>query len=345
MIRNTRFENALKLKEQATPPIWFMRQAGRYHSHYQKLRAKHSFMDLCIQPELAAETAMGPIKDFDFDLAILFSDLLFPLQALGMGLEYTDNGPQLGFQLDEKSVGKLRPWKEAVDGIKFQGEAVSATLDVLPKDKSLVGFVGSPWTLFVYAVEGTHKGFLERSKGSMGLFDKFCLSMVPLLKENIRIQLDAGAELVMLFDTAAGALSPSLYKKYVAPVIGEIAKSFPKKLAYYIKDSSEGHLAALEASNTMEHFAGIGFDHRWSLPEVLAQKNRNYFVQGNFDQSMLLTDTDSFKKALDLYLAEFRNLDSTQLRGWVCGLGHGVLPKTPELHVKYLVEKIRKEFS
>src|SRR5436190_486829 len=94
---NIRFQNALARTPQATPPIWLMRQAGRYHSHYQDLRRQFSFMNLCKQPELAAQVALGPVLDFDFDAAILFSDLLFPLEALGMGLEYTDAGPQLGW--------------------------------------------------------------------------------------------------------------------------------------------------------------------------------------------------------------------------------------------------------
>src|SRR5213080_1838338 len=103
-IGSARFQNALARRVQATPPIWLMRQAGRYHRHYQALRAKHSFMELCKRPELAAEVALGPVVDFDFDAAILFSDLLFPLEALGMGLEYTDRGPQLEWRLDAKSV-------------------------------------------------------------------------------------------------------------------------------------------------------------------------------------------------------------------------------------------------
>src|SRR3954468_10410639 len=103
---NQKFQNSLKRVPQATPPIWFMRQAGRYHQHYQALRAKHSFMELCKVPELAAEVAMGPIQDFDFDVAILFSDLLFPLEAMGMGLHY-DPVPRLEWQLDESNIIKL----------------------------------------------------------------------------------------------------------------------------------------------------------------------------------------------------------------------------------------------
>src|ERR1051325_4605164 len=112
-IGSERFQNALARRPQRTPPIWLMRQAGRYHRHYQALRAQHSFMDLCKQPELAAEVALGPVADFGFDAAILFSDLLFPLEALGMGLEYTDQGPQLGWKLDPNSIARLRAVDQA----------------------------------------------------------------------------------------------------------------------------------------------------------------------------------------------------------------------------------------
>src|SRR6266704_3166366 len=109
-IGSPRFQNAMARRSQSTPPIWLMRQAGRYHKHYQALREKYSFMDLCKRPELAAEVALGPVLDFDFDAAILFSDLLFPLEALGMGLSY-DPAPKLGMRLSEENIARLRPAK------------------------------------------------------------------------------------------------------------------------------------------------------------------------------------------------------------------------------------------
>src|SRR5437764_9712318 len=205
-IGNQRFQNALARRPQATPPIWLMRQAGRYHKHYQALRARHSFMDLCKQPELAAEVALGPVLDFDFDAAILFSDLLFPLEALGMGLEYTDRGPQLEWKLSEYTISQLRSVEEAWPHLLFQGDAVHATRERLPSSRSLIGFIGGPWTLFAYAVEGSHKASLSESKKLLGLFPRFCEVMIPLLARNIELQMDSGAELVMIFDTAAGEL-------------------------------------------------------------------------------------------------------------------------------------------
>src|SRR5881275_1453984 len=135
-IGNQRFQNALARRPQAAPPIWLMRQAGRYHKHYQALRARHSFMDLCKQPELAAEVALGPVLDFDFDAAILFSDLLFPLEAMGMGLEYTDRGPQLGWNLDGRTISQLRSLENSWPNLLFQGEAMRATRELLAPDRS-----------------------------------------------------------------------------------------------------------------------------------------------------------------------------------------------------------------
>src|SRR6185369_7351794 len=139
---NSRFQNALSRIPQATPPVWLMRQAGRYHRHYQDLRRQHSFMDLCKQPALAAQVALGPVLDFDFDAAILFSDLLFPLEALGIGLEYTDAGPRLAYNLDRNTLNRLREVDEAFPNLLFQGEAMRHTRRLIPSDKSLIGFVG-----------------------------------------------------------------------------------------------------------------------------------------------------------------------------------------------------------
>jgi len=345
---NESFQNALRGRPQAVPPIWMMRQAGRYHAHYQGLRAKHSFMELCKIPELAAETALGPIRDFDFDVSILFSDILFPLEALGMGLEYTDaKGPQLGFHLSPETWSQLKSGEEALQGLMFQAEAVKATRELLPKNKSLIGFVGAPWTLFVYAVHGSHKGHLVESKGQMELFESFMGTLVPLLKRNIALQLDAGAELVMLFDTAAGELAPVTYNTLVRPHVQALIEAFPKKLGYYMKGGTRDHLAGSGWLDSATPVAGLGFDHRYSLPSVLRETSasRNIFIQGNFDQSLLLTETDAFKASLESYLGEFDTLSPHEMRGWVSGLGHGVLPKTPEKHVRHAVDRIREYFS
>lgn len=336
---NTRFHNALKGIPQATPPIWFMRQAGRYHAHYQKLRKENSFMELCKKPKLAAEVALGPVADFDFDVSILFSDLLFPLEALGMGLKY-DPAPELGMTLDPQNVKRLRPFKDAIAELQFQKAAMQETRKVLPTDKSLIGFVGGPWTLFAYAVEGEHKGNLINAKTKLPLYETFCEQLVPLLEANIQLQLDGGAEVVMLFDTAAGELSPLLFKTVVQKHILHFARKFPGKLGYYSKGTTNAHLTELRREPA---FAGFGVDHRFSIADEL-KSTAHGFLQGNFDQALLFSTPDDFQRRFREYTQELLALTPVQRRHWVCGLGHGVLPQTPEQNVRAFVKTIREVF-
>lgn len=338
---NKLFQNALHRNPQSVPPIWFMRQAGRYHQHYQGLRAQHSFMELCKNPELAAQVALGPVAEFDFDVSILFSDILFPLEALGMGLDYTDHGPELGFKLNSETIMRLGPVDEAIEFMKFQKDAVKATRNILPTNKSLIGFIGGPWTLFVYGVEGSHAGSLVQSKKQIHLFPQFLEKMYPLLKENIRLQLEGGAEVVMIFDTAAGEVSPLFFQEWIQPVLKNLALDYPGKIGYYSKGTQPVFFNG--AFNDLP-WAGQGFDHRCSLPDSFKIQNKG-FVQGNFDQSLLFMDEMDFKKALRNFLAPMKELSLEQRAGWVCGLGHGVLPKTPEKNVKYFVDTVRKELS
>jgi len=399
-IGSPRFRNALARRPQPTPPIWLMRQAGRYHKHYQALRATHSFMDLCKQPELAAEVALGPVLDFALDAAILFSDLLFPLEALGMGLEYTDRGPQLEWKLNQKTIYQLHSVEDAWPHLHFQGDAVRATRERLPSYRSLIGFVGGPWTLFAYAVEGSHQGSLIESKKLIALFPRFCEVMVPLLAQSIELQLNSGAELVMIFDTAAGELSPNVFKAEIVPQLRVLTEkvsfeslskeprsgemfienqhemppessfrsvtdpAFAHKWAesakgsdrlykhpiptgftpdagvgYYSKGTQPAHLR--DAVFIDGSFAGMGVDNRWDLREALELFPRG-FVQGNFDQALLLCERDELKRQLLRYLESFVNHSRD---GWVCGLGHGVLPGTPEDNVRLFVDTVRESFQ
>ena len=340
-IANKKFENALGRIPQACPPVWLMRQAGRYHEHYQKLRKEHSFVGLCKNPKLAAETALGPIADFDFDVSILFSDLLFPLEAFGMGLKY-DPAPELDWHLRSMDdFKKMRQPDDAIADMVFQKEAVEETRKVLPSDKSLIGFVGSPWTLFVYAVCGSHKGSLIEAKKNLGLFEPFCENfMMPLLQKNIQLQLDGGAEVVMVFDTAAGDLAPDDYESLVAPHIRHLAQLYPSRLGYYSKNTQASHLSCIWEGVDV---AGIGYDHRWSLSECFARGPG--FVQGNFDQSLLFCEPQEFAQRFSKYLEGFSQLSPQERAGWVCGLGHGVLPKTPVENVRFFVQKVREVFG
>ncbi len=338
---NPLFQKALKKETQNCPPIWMMRQAGRYHQHYQKLRAKHEFMELCKVPELACEVALGPIQDFDFDVAILFSDLLFPLEAMGMGLTY-EPGPKLAWHLNEKNIQELKPIEVALPQLHFQKEAMQLTRSRLPTHKSLVGFVGGPFTLFSYAVQGSHDGNLIETKKHLGLYPTFLEKLLPLLKANIQLQLEGGAEVVMLFDTSSGELSPALFHAHVVPAIQTLSEAFPKQLAYYSKGTHRSYLThPFFASGKL---AGLGVDHRWDFRLALELPNTG-FIQGNFDQALLHMSASEFKFELQRWLAPLKELSPAQRAGWVCGLGHGVLPQTPEENVRYFVQEIRRVFS
>ena len=206
---NKKFYNALNRVPQPVPPIWFMRQAGRYHSHYQNLRKTHSFETLCKNPELAAEVACGPINDFDYDIAILFSDILFPLELFDLELSYNP-GPKfenyLGPQHTKKKVSDL----QVEEHLHFQSEAIKITKNMLPEDKSLVGFIGGPWTVISYGLNLSKESEVNISSAEPFIEELLYDHLIPILRENIKIQLDSGAEIVYVFDTN----SKQLYKEY-----------------------------------------------------------------------------------------------------------------------------------
>lgn len=339
---NEKFQKAIRGEEQPCPPVWFMRQAGRYHSHYQALKQKHDFLTLCRDPKLACEVALGPVLDFDFDVAILFSDLLFPLEAMGMGLSYNP-GPVLSHTLNDENIKKLKSADEAVAGVQFQGEAMRLTREKLPKHKSLIGFVGGPWTLFTYAVEGAHKGSLETSKRQQRLYRDFCARLLPLLKMNIELQLKGGAEVVMIFDTSAGELDPALFSELVVPSLKEIIGAFPGRVGYYAKGIQPVHLR--DSVFLSKDLAGVGYDHRWDLTQVMKAPRLNHgFIQGGIDQALLFLKPDEFEERARAFLKPIKALGARDRSGWVAGLGHGVLPGTPEANVRRYVQLIREVF-
>lgn len=340
----TRFQGALAGDHQAVPPIWMMRQAGRYQRAYQDFRKHHSFEALCREPELSARVALASIEDFDFDAAILFSDLLFPLDALGLSVTYDDHGPHLAKRLTPALLKKLRPLEKAARDLVFQAEAVAATRRLLPAGKSLIGFIGGPWTLFVYAVEGSHKGSLVSAKSSLDLYKKFARIIVPLLERSARRQLEAGADLVMVFDTAAGELSPEHFARYAMPDLSKLAEKLPGRLGYYARGLHPAHLSA-GVSMASTAWAGQGFDWRWPLADVLSAPARRGFVQGNFDPTLLHLSGPSLTREIEQFLKPIAALPAEARRGWICGLGHGVLPGTPEESVRTFVRTVRKRLA
>ena len=342
---NLLFNNALNRVPQKIPPIWFMRQAGRYHSHYQNLKVEYSFEELCKNPELSAKTALGPIEDFDFDVSILFSDILFPLEALGMDLSYNP-GPVFRKFINPNNFDELKSVNEAIIDLNFQGDALKLTREVLPNNKSLIGFIGGPWTVTSYGT-GMNKGVDYKGKLNNDFISKLLIEkIIPLLKKNIELQISSGAEIVMIFDTDASRIGdPEDFKTYSSLVYENLVKPFNNKVGFFAKYPFDYNFF-IKNINSKENFtlAGIGIDHTFELSEYL-KKTKRGFIQGNFSQDILTKPIDDVKRSLDSYLEPIIDLDLSERAGWVCGLGHGILKTTPEENVRYFIKTIRETFK
>lgn len=337
---------ALARRNHARPPVWFMRQAGRYHAHYQALRARHEFMDLCKVPALACEVTMGPIEDFGFDAAILFSDLLFPLEAMGMGLRYAP-GPLLDWHL--RGLDDLRRLQGGVARaahMDFQAEAIRLLKQRLPKDRALIGFVGGPFTLFAYAAAGSHQGFAKDAVLLPGLYEGFCEQLVPLLAGNMALQAEAGADCVALFDTAAGVLAPAQFAAQIAGPLREVIRLFRARcpatpLIYYSRDTGPQHWQALRGLDIQ----CLGVDWRHDLAATLTEQTPNWAVQGNIDPEWLHLPAAELESRVRAVFERVRALPAAVRAGWVCGLGHGVLQHTPEDNVRLVLRVQREMFG
>ena len=330
---NNRFYNALNRIPQSTPPIWFMRQAGRYHSHYQQLKLKYTFEELCKNAELAAEVACGPVEEFDFDIAILFSDILFVLEGLGLELVF-DPGPIFKEELNSINYKQFNDIDRAIDHMTFQRDAIKFTRQKLAKDKSLIGFVGGLWTILRFAT-GQNK---VKKKFQNFYIDFMETTLLEVIKKNIRLQLDAGAEIVMMFDSGISDLDNNFFKGKYHLLLKNISNSFPNKVGYYARGKTFNEISFLSDLP----FAGLGVDNGVNMQHIFLNSKFG-FIQGNFDEKNLLLDTKELESELHIFSESMKNMDN--LDGWVCGLGHGINKATPEKNVHVFIEAIRKKFS
>ena len=339
---NKKFYNALNRVPQPVPPIWFMRQAGRYHSHYQGLRKKYSFETLCKNPELAAEVACGPINDFDYDVAILFSDILFPLEMFDLQLSYNP-GPTFENYLNKEHVKKKIDDLQVEEHLQFQSEALKITKSMLPRDKSLVGFIGGPWTIISYGLNLNKESEVNVSLAEPFIEQLLYDHLIPVLRKNIKMQLDSGAEIVYVFDTNSKQLDKKYFEgKYLKKIEKALFKPFPKKIAYFSKNKSFYDLNKME-KNSLE-LAGTVFSLEEGFCSYLSGAKRG-FVQGNFSPASLLKPHEEFLLDFNLFIDKMRSLPVSDRAGWICSLNHGVLPKTPETNVKYFIQAIREQLS
>ncbi|MEK9561507.1 MAG: uroporphyrinogen decarboxylase family protein, partial [Pelagibacteraceae bacterium] len=293
-----------------------MRQAGRYHSHYQNLKTKHTFEELCKIPELICETTMGPIQDFDFDAAILFSDILFPLDYLGMGLAFNP-GPEFANPLTEQILNNEKK-QSFSDYIKFQIDGLTLIRDTLPDNKSLIGFVGAPYTLFKFAQ--------RHPQSNSNLLNDFLPVIEKILEENIDLQFGIDLDILMIFDTEAQHLNLDEFNKYVKPFIEKIAHKYPGKIGYFTKDIDDEKYESLKTIKDLR-LTVVG-----SNQDIFSKlSNTDLSLQGNFPNRYLaIEDIDEFKKHLDNFIKYIKDQDLAKRVGWICSLDHGVLKTTPE---------------
>jgi uroporphyrinogen decarboxylase len=347
-MRTNIFDNRAKNQNnQYQLPIWFMRQAGRYHNHYQKIKANSDFMTMCKDPKLAAEITMGPIEDFNFDAAILFSDLLFPLEQLGMGLSYKSGPPTLNFHLnDAQNLNLLTIPEKINDFYGFQTEALKILKEKLPSTKTLLGFVGAPWTLYTYACDGGHNGGLIQAKNGLfdGRWDFFSQVIIEILENNIQAQVQGGADAICLFDTAAGELSPNLFARYHAPIIEKLMQKIKNNhpnlpIIYYAKFITPDHLSHLP----YDLFKVLGIDWRFDLKTLRKIIPSHIYLQGNMDPALLHMPWSTLEKELVQLEQSMKNADF-DFSKWIFGLGHGVTINTPEINVKNTVKFVHDNF-
>lgn len=333
---------ACRRKPTEYTPIWLMRQAGRYMKEYRALRRKFSFLEMCKNPELAAEVTLLPIEKLKVDAAIIFSDILLPLEPMGVELEFAKNeGPIIHHPVREmKQIDALRIIDPEED-LPFLIEAIRLVRKELEEKIPLIGFSGAPFTLASYIIEGGHSKNYILTKGLMyqdrlvwdGLMEKISEVLIRYLNAQIR----SGVQALQLFDSWVGCLSPSDYEEYVLPyskkVIDGVDKSVP--MIHFATSSS----TLLERMK----WAGsdvIGVDWRVDLGEAWSRLRYDVAIQGNLDPVVLLGPEDLIEREAK------RILDSARGRpGHIFNLGHGILPNTPVDHVTALVEAVHQYSS
>ena len=324
------------------PPIWLMRQAGRHLPEYRAVRAKvDDFLELCYTPELAAEVSLQPIRRYGFDAAILFSDILVVPDALGQGVEFRESeGPRLEPIRDTSGLLRLRG--EATQP-KFDRvcEAVARLRQELPRDKALIGFCGAPWTVASYMVEGGASADQSRARLFAYRDPAGFARLIELLTEAsiayLRLQLDAGADVLQIFDTSAGGLPDGEFQRWViAPtqrIIAGVRATHAGAPIIAFPRGIGGRMASYVASTGVR---GIACDTATPLADMaqLAGKE-GLVVQGNIDPLLLVVGGQGCDDAVSLLVETMRG------RPFICNLGHGVRPETPPEHVARLVERVR----
>ncbi len=326
-------------KPSAYTPIWIMRQAGRYMPSYRKIREKVGFLELCKNPDLAAEVTLLPIQELGVDAAIIFADILLILESLGANLSFAaGEGPVISNPIRKDSDITRLQTDNLSDSLSYVYSAIKKTRSSLNNNIPLIGFSGAPFTLASYFIEGGSVGNLSKTKTFMYSHPHAWQNLMEILThacaQYLSDQIDAGANIVQIFDSWLGSLSPADFIQYVLPYSKKLVSAIKYKApVIYFGTSTSTLLPYIEELGAQI----IGLDWRTDLSLEWKKLNYKVAVQGNLDPIVLLSDKQTIAQQTKRILKE-----AAGRPGHIFNLGHGVLPETPLENVKYLVELVHE---
>ena len=336
---NDRFLKACLRQSVDRTPVWFMRQAGRYMAEYQAIRRRYSILDVCKTPALAAEVTLQPIQRFQLDAAIIFADILLPLEAMGLHLEFVEGkGPVIDNPIrDEAGIVQLR----SVDGEAFgyAGDAIRQAREALDGRVPLIGFAGAPFTLASYAIEGGSSRDYARTKQLMFsqpiVWHQLMSKLSAVVVEYLRVQSRAGAQAIQLFDSWVGSLSPGDYEEYVLPHVQSIFSALRVEglPLIYFGTGTAGLLPLMRKAGSDV----MGVDWRIRLDEGWAMVGYDMGIQGNLDPLVLFAPEKEIERRIRDIMQQ-----AAGRPGHIFNLGHGILPTTPLSSVEFAIECVRR---
>ncbi len=335
---NDTFLRACRGEEVDYTPVWLMRQAGRYLPEYQAIRANVDFLSLCKNPKLAAEVTLQPVDILGVDAAILFSDILIPVEPMGMRLEFSDKeGPVLSEPIRNKSAVERLNIPDIEEDLPFILDTIKILRKELENKVPLIGFSGAPFTLATYMIEGgTSKNFLHTKKmmfQNSGVFNYLMEKLTDTIISYLSTQIKAGVQAVQLFDTWAGILAPADYKKFAFPYIKRTISELKKDgvpIIYFVNDCA-GILKEVRKSGADV----IGIDWRIDIADAIKKLGKKIVVQGNLDPCALFLQKENLDERVKDILWK-----GEAAKGHIFNLGHGVLPQTPVENVIAMVEAV-----
>lgn len=337
----SRFLRACQRLPVDATPVWFMRQAGRYMEEYRKIRAKHSFLEVASQPELAAEVTLQPVNAFDVDAAILFADILLPIQPMGLELEFVSGkGPVIGNPIrSDRDVRDLQPLETEKD-LGFVLETIRLVRGELTgREIPLIGFSGAPFTLASYMIEGgSSRNYLHAKKmiyHAPETWHRLMSLVSEALIDYLEAQVRAGAQAVQMFDSWIGTLSPADYREYVFPYSRKVLRTL-EKTGVPVIHFGTGTASLLdlmrEAGGTV-----IGLDWRVPLDQGWKQVGYDRAVQGNLEPAALLAPPPVLKKKVQEVIDQAGGRP-----GHIFNLGHGIHKETDPANVRRAVDWVHE---